>query len=124
MKLLLDQGLPHSAATLLRDKGINTIHVSEIGMSKAEDAKIIKWAQEEGYIVATLDADFHALLALGAVTSPSVIRIRIEKLQAQALTDLLLRVLNACVHELEQGAAVTVEPSRIRIRRLPLLPGT
>jgi predicted nuclease of predicted toxin-antitoxin system len=124
MKLLLDQGLPRSAATLLRDKGIDTTHVSEIGMSKAEDAKIIKWAQQEGCVVATLDADFHALLALDAATSPSVIRIRIEKLQAQALTDLLLRVIDACVHDLEQGAAVTVEPNRIRIRRLPLIPGT
>lgn len=124
MKLLLDQGLPRSAATLLRDKGIDTTHVSEVGMSRAEDAKIIKWAQQEGYVVATLDADFHALLALDAATSPSVIRIRIEKLQAQALTDLLLMVIDECANELEQGAAVTVEPSRIRIRRLPLLPGT
>jgi predicted nuclease of predicted toxin-antitoxin system len=122
MKLLLDQGLPRSAATLLRDKGIDTIHVSEVGMSKAEDAKIIKWAQQEECVVATLDADFHALLALDAATSPSVIRIRIEKLQAQALTDLLLMVIDECATELEQGAAVTVEPSRIRIRRLPLLP--
>ncbi len=124
MKLLLDQGLARSAVTLLRDQGIDTIHVSEIGMSRAEDAKIIKWAREEGCVVATLDADFHTLLALDAVTSPSVIRIRIEKLQAQALTDLLLRVIDECEHELEQGAAVTVEPSRIRIRRLPLFPGT
>jgi predicted nuclease of predicted toxin-antitoxin system len=76
MKLLLDQGLPRSAATLLRQKGIDTIHVSEVGMSRSEDAKIIKWAQEEGRIVATLDADFHTFLALDAVTSPSVIRIR------------------------------------------------
>jgi hypothetical protein len=37
---------------------------------------------------------------------------------------LLLRVIDACVHDLEQGAAVTVEPNRIRIRRLPLIPGT
>ena len=65
---------------------------------------------------------FHTLLALDEVTSPSVIRIRVERLRAQALTDLLLRVIHECEQELQQGAAVTVEPSRIRIRRLPLLP--
>lgn len=122
MKLLLDQGLPLSAAALLCDAGIDTIHVGEIGMSEAEDAEIIQIARDEGRVVATLDADFHTLLALDEATFPSVIRIRIERLRAQALTELLLGVINQCEEELQQGAAVTVEPSRIRIRRLPLLP--
>ncbi len=122
MKLLLDQGLPFSAAALLRDADIDTIHVGEVGMSEAEDADIIQRARGEGRIVATLDADFHTLLALDVASTPSVIRIRIERLRAQALTDLLLMVLAKCEEELEQGAAVTVEPSRIRVRRLPLVP--
>ena len=122
MKLLLDQGLPLSAAALLSDAGIDTIHVGEIGMSEAEDAEIIQRAREDGRVVTTLDADFHTLLALDEATSPSVIRIRIERLRAQALTELLIGVISECEEELQQGAAVTVEPSRIRIRRLPLLP--
>lgn len=122
MKLLLDQGLPLSAAALLRDAGVDTIHVGEIGMSEAEDAEIIQRARDEGRVVATLDADFHTLLALDEATSPSAIRIRIERLRAQALTDLLLTVIIECAEELEQGSAVTIEPSRIRIRRLPLVP--
>jgi predicted nuclease of predicted toxin-antitoxin system len=122
MKLLLDQGLPRSAAALLRDAGIDTIHVGEIGMSEAEDVDIIQRARKEGRIVATLDADFHTLLALDVATTPSVIRIRIERLRAQALTNLLLTVIAECGEDLEQGAAITVEPSRIRVRRLPLVP--
>ena len=122
MKLLLDQGLPLSAAALLRDAGIDTIHVGEIGMPEAEDIEIIQRARDEERVVATLDADFHTLLALDEAISPSVIRIRIERLRAQALTDLLLIVITECAEELEQGSAVTIEPSRIRIRRLPLVP--
>jgi len=122
MKLLLDQGLPLSAAALLRDEGIDTIHVGEIGMSEAEDAEIIQRARNEGRVVATLDADFHTLLALDEAVSPSVIRIRIERLRAQALTDLLLMVIAECEEEIEQRSAITVEPGRIRIRRLPLVP--
>ena len=122
MKLLLDQGLPLSAAALLRDAGLDTIHVGEIEMSEAEDTEIIQRAKEEGRTVATLDADFHALLALDEAIAPSVIRIRIERLRAKSLTELLLNVITECEEELQQGAAVTVEPSRIRIRRLPLLP--
>ncbi|MGL5834838.1 MAG: DUF5615 family PIN-like protein [Waterburya sp.] len=122
MKLLLDQGLPLSAAALLRDAGIDTLHVGEIEMSKAEDSDIIQRAKDEGRVVATLDADFHTLLALDIAIAPSVIRIRIERLRAQALTDLLLKVIAECEKDLEQGSAITVESSRIRIRRLPLLP--
>ncbi|NJL40420.1 MAG: DUF5615 family PIN-like protein [Leptolyngbyaceae cyanobacterium RM2_2_4] len=74
MKLLLDQGLPRSAAALLCDAGIETVHVSEIGMAEAEDAEIIQRARKEERVVATLDADFHTLLALDEATSPSVMR--------------------------------------------------
>ncbi|MEC4812677.1 MAG: DUF5615 family PIN-like protein [Scytonema sp. PMC 1069.18] len=122
MKLLLDQGLPRSAAARLRDVGIDTIHVSEIGLGAAEDAELLQKAIEEERVVVTLDADFHTLLALNEATFPSVIRIRIEGLRAKALTALLVKVINECSEELQQGAAVTVEPHRIRIRRLPLLP--
>jgi len=72
-------------------------------------------------VVVTLDADFHALLALSAAETPSVIRIRIEGLRAQALTNLILTVIGELSEDLELGAVVTVEPSRVRMRHLPLL---
>ncbi|MDJ0632218.1 MAG: DUF5615 family PIN-like protein [Xenococcaceae cyanobacterium MO_188.B29] len=124
MKLLLDQGLPRSASMLLSARGINTIHVGEIGLWAAEDAEIIQKAGEEDRIIVTLDADFHSILAVKNARSPSVIRIRIERLRAKALTELLFDVISECQEELKQGAAVTVEPGRIRIRRLPLLPNS
>jgi predicted nuclease of predicted toxin-antitoxin system len=46
-RLLLDQGLPYSAATLLRQAGWNVVHVSEIGMSRASDADILQRARAE-----------------------------------------------------------------------------
>ncbi|NEP58550.1 MAG: hypothetical protein F6K31_16290 [Symploca sp. SIO2G7] len=122
MRLLLDQGLPRSASILLCEAGIDTIHVAEIGMSAAEDSEILQKAREDELVVITLDADFHTLLALTEATFPSVIRIRIERLRAEALTHLLLMVIGECRKELDLGAVVSVEPSRIRVRRLPLLP--
>ncbi len=56
------------------------------------------------------------------MTLPSVIRIRIERLRALPLTELILDVIRQCQDDLKQGAAVTVELNRIRIRRLPLIP--
>ena len=78
MKLLLDQGLPRSASSLLTQQGLDTIHVSEIGMWAAEDSEIMQKAQADNRVVVTLDADFHSILALNNFSSPSVIRIRIE----------------------------------------------
>jgi predicted nuclease of predicted toxin-antitoxin system len=124
MKLLLDQGLPRSASSLLSKQGFNTIHVSEIGMWAAEDSEIIQKAQEDNRVVVTLDADFHSILALNNFDSPSIIRIRIERLRALALTQLIIDVIGQCQEDLEQGAAITVEPNRIRIRRLPLIPNS
>ena len=120
MKLLLDQGLPRSAANLLRAAEIDAVHVAEIDLAAAEDVQILQKAREDMRVVVTLDADFHALLALAQSTSPSVIRIRIESLRAPAVTKLLLTTLCECKEELVAGAAVTIEIGRIRLRRLPL----
>jgi predicted nuclease of predicted toxin-antitoxin system len=121
MRLLLDQGLPRSAAKLLREAGIDTVHVGDIGYSTADDAAILEKGREEKRIVITFDADFHALLALSRAATPSVIRIRIEGLYGKKAADLIQAVLTRCVEDLKQGAVVTVRPKRIRVRRLPLL---
>jgi len=78
-------------------------------------------AEEEGRVVVTLDADFHSLLALKGAKLPSVIRIRIERLKAQALTSLLLSVLPECEENLLKGAVVTIESTCVRLRLLPLV---
>ena len=122
MKLLLDQGLPRSTSRLLRETGIDAVHVSEIGYSKSEDAVILERGREEDRTVVTLDADFHALLALSDAASPSVIRIRIEGLKGETAANLIRTVLMQCEEELKRGAVVTVERHRIRIRSLPLTP--
>jgi predicted nuclease of predicted toxin-antitoxin system len=103
MKLLLDQGLPLSAASLLREDGIDTVHTAEIGYSAAEDADILDYARAESRIVATLDADFHALLALSGASSPSVIRIRVDGLQGRAISIMLQSVLQQCDEDLAHG---------------------
>jgi predicted nuclease of predicted toxin-antitoxin system len=120
MKLLLDQGIPRSAAALLREAGIDTVHVGEIGHSRSDDNVILQLARDSDRTVATLDADFHTLLALSGESMPSVIRVRIEKLRADAMSKLLQAVIEQCKDDLAKGAAVIVQESRIRIRHLPI----
>ena len=75
MRLILDQGVPRDAASLLRKLGYECTHVGEPGMSRAADQEILAWAAGENATVVTLDADFHAILAVSRATGPSVIRL-------------------------------------------------
>src|SRR3712207_3532525 len=119
---LLDQGVPRSAAALLRAAGIDTVHTGEIGYAPADDTAILQLGEAEDRVVDTFDADFHALLALSSAKGPSVIRLRIEGLRAAEVVSLLQTVVAPYGQDLEQGAVVTVQAGRLRLRRLPLLP--
>lgn len=120
MKLLLDQGLPRSAAKLLRDAGVDAVHTAECGLAAAPDITILDHARREERTVVTLDADFHALLAMRGDAAPSVIRIRIEGLRAEAVANLVQTILQQCSKELVKGAMVSVTSDRIRVRHLPV----
>lgn len=121
MRLLLDQGLPRSTGLYLRNPDTEVLHVGEVGLSTASDSKILDFARQQGTVVVTLDADFHAMLALSAAIGPSVIRVRIEGLRAELLATLLMNVLEICADDLEKGAMVSVTENGARVRRLPLL---
>ena len=120
MKLLLDQGTPRSAATILRGAGLDAVHTGETGLAEAEDSEIIRRAAEESRIIVTIDADFHAQLALTQARQPSVIRVRIEGLRAEEFSGLLQNVLNQCTDDLNAGAMISVNDFQIRVRRLPI----
>ena len=89
-------------------------------MAQASDRQILDRAIAERRIVATLDADFHTILALSGAQAPSVIRMRIQGLKGRQLSILLQEILSRCREDLRAGAMITVEPHRIRTHRLPV----
>ncbi|MFO0840907.1 MAG: DUF5615 family PIN-like protein [Gemmataceae bacterium] len=123
MKLLLDQGLPRSAAQHLRDAGHDVKHVGEIGLAHATDATILDAACTDHRWIVTLDADFHLLLAKANASTPSVIRIRQEGLKGAEVAALVHEVVVRCGGELARGALVSVIPPYIRVKLLPLVKG-
>jgi predicted nuclease of predicted toxin-antitoxin system len=124
MRLLLDQNLSAAAADVLRSRGMDVFHAREVGLAATEDRDILQWCRMNDRTVVTLDADFHALLALAGSSTPSVIRIRIEGLRDAELADLISGVIDAVRDDLERGAAVTVNAKSIRLRALPLAGGS
>jgi predicted nuclease of predicted toxin-antitoxin system len=120
MKILLDEGLPRRAATLLRDLGTDAVHVTEIRDPGTADLAILEEARASGRIVVTLDADFHALLAVNGWSSPSVIRIRRQGLSASDVRDLVIRLIHDHEAALLSGVALSVRAHLVGIRKLPL----
>ena len=121
MKLLLDQGLPRSAANFLCEAGFDAVHVSNIGHASSTDIRIVELSQAENRTIITLDADFHAILALSGALSPSIIRIRIEGLKGIPMAALILSVLEQCKEHIQKGASITVQKNCVRVRLLPIL---
>lgn len=119
-RVLLDQGLPRSAARILVQHGWDAQHVGEIGMSQAEDIAILDLARHQNRVVITLDADFHALLAVSGQAHPSVIRIRQEGLKGESIAALVETIFASAGSQLDSGALVTVANGNLRIKLLPI----
>ena len=92
IRVLLDQGIGHSAGPELAAAGWDVRHVR----------------------------DFHALLAVSGERAPSVVRIRQEGLSGIDFARLLLKIWPDIADSLALGAVVSVTEHRIRVRRLPV----
>jgi predicted nuclease of predicted toxin-antitoxin system len=121
MRLLIDANLSPRLVAPLRNEGFDTTHVADIGLATATDSEIFDHAVSEGFAIVTADSDFAMLLALRRSTSPSVIQLRhVAELGSDAHVELLLSNLPAIVEELERGVVVSLSPTRLAIRDLPI----
>lgn len=120
IRLVLDQGVPRDAAKQLRDLGYECIHVGEIGMWKAADNEILGLAAGKNAVIVTLDADFHAILAVSGASGPSLIRLRMQGLDAPNVVQLVEQVLTVYETDLRRGSLVTVKARKTACHRLPI----
>ncbi len=120
MKLLVDMNLSPRWVEVLSQAGIEALHWSEVGATDAQDVDIMHYAHENGLCVFTHDLDFSAILAASGAIRPSVIQVRSDDVAPEALCKMLLAAINQHGQALEQGALLTIEPARARVRILPL----
>ena len=118
--LVLDQGIPRDAAGKLRELGYECIHVGEVGMSTATDEEILRFAFAKSAVVVTLDADFHAILAVSGAAGPSVIRVRLQSLRASEISECVRVVSLRFASELKAGSLVTVKARKTTCHTLPI----
>jgi len=112
-------GLGTGVAQWLRDQGHDAVHLREASMSRATDQEVFAKAQRESRVVVTCDLDFGEILAMsGAIVS--VVVMRLANPATMRAIERLDVVLANCAAELDRGAIVAVEESRLRVRSLPI----
>lgn len=122
MKLLVDMNLSPRWINVLTDAGIEATHWSTLGANNAPDAEIMAYASVNDYVVLTHDLDFGAILAATHGEKPSVVQIRAEDVSPDVIGKQVIAALRQMTPELTEGALLTVDPGRTRLRVLPLHP--
>jgi predicted nuclease of predicted toxin-antitoxin system len=100
--------------------GIESIHWSKVGKPNAPDKEIFDWARKKGYLVFTNDLDFGTLLAINKTNCPSVIQIRTQDVTPQNAFKTIMSTLTKYNHHLDQGALITIDENKSRVRILPI----
>ncbi len=120
IRLLADMNISPKTVRVLQQHGWDIVRVSQILPVSASDQEILELARRQNRTVVTQDLDFSALLALGGYDRPSLIILRLSVSDPEAVTDRLLELLPRLEQVLQEGCAVTVEETTVRIRKLPV----
>ncbi len=123
MRFLIDNALSPVVAERLQDAGHDAAHVRDYGLHAASDEEIFDRAQQEQRVIVSADTDFGTLLALRRERSPSVVLFRHgTQRRPEQQSETLLANIATIKRDLADGSIVVVEPDRIRVRKLPLIP--
>lgn len=122
MKLIIDMNLSPRWVDELSKAGIPAEHWSTLGAFNATDQEIMAFAKSNNCVVLTHDLDFSGILASTHGDKPSVVQIRSEDVSPETIGKQVIAALMQTSRELEEGALVTIDPVRTRLRILPLPP--
>jgi predicted nuclease of predicted toxin-antitoxin system len=113
VKLLLDACVWGKAQTVLCDAGHDVVWAGE-WREDPGDTDILKRAHREGRVLVTLDKDFGELAILRRMKHSGIIRL--VDISATRQAEICLQVIQKYEELLVDGAIITVDSRRVRIR--------
>ena len=120
MKILIDMNLSPSWVTVFEQEQWEAIHWSTVGKATAPDSEILEWAAANNFVVFTHDLDFGGLLASKSRRAPSVVQLRSQETSPSKMGAIVIDAIRQLEADLGLGALVTIDPTRSRLRILPL----
>jgi predicted nuclease of predicted toxin-antitoxin system len=120
MWFVTDMGVSWRVVEWLRANGHEAIHLQEEHLQRLPNGGIFIKAAEEQRVILTWDLDFTEIVALSATRLVSAIVFRLLNTRSENVIRRLARVLSDSTQDLEDGAIISVEDSRHRVRLLPL----
>ena len=120
MRILVDMNLSPRWVDALDESGFDAVHWSTVGDGDAPDRTLMQWARQGGPVVFIHALDFSALLASTQASKPSTVQLRTGDIFPGHRSGLVVRALRQFESELREGAILSVDPDRARIRCLPL----
>jgi predicted nuclease of predicted toxin-antitoxin system len=120
MRLLADLHISPRTVQFLRSLDHDVLRVADLLPATASDKTIVERAAQVERIILTQDLDITAIIALSRRQYPSLVTLRLSSARIEFVNTILQRTLPILEEDLLQGALVTIEDSRIRVRRLPL----
>jgi predicted nuclease of predicted toxin-antitoxin system len=120
MKLLIDMNLSPDRVDIFSREGWTALHWSDVGDPRAPDDEIMAWARANDCVVFTHDLDFGIMLAYSRDDGPSVIQVRVQDVMPWSLGGRVVQILRQFEDALEEGALVTVDENKARVRVLPI----
>lgn len=120
MRFLADMGVSQRVVEWPRREGRDAIHLREERLQRLDDRGIFSKAIAERRIVLTFDLDFGEIAAFIRNQPASIIVFRLRNDRSLHVIERLKAVLPDCAKALENGAVVSVEDSRHRVRFLPI----
>jgi predicted nuclease of predicted toxin-antitoxin system len=120
MRLIADLHIAPRTVEFLKTLGHDVLRVPEVLPATAPDTEIIAYAVQARRTILTQDLDFSAEIALSGRSYPSVLLLRLSSSRIESVNRVLMGVLSGLEQDVLDGALITIEDHRVRLRRLPL----
>lgn len=115
MKFLVDAQLPIALCDLIKKKGFDCIHTTDLPLKNlTPDSSIIAVSKKEERIVITKDSDFYHSFILKREPH-KVLFVRVGNLRLSKLIELFDKNLENIIKKFKSGSMIEITPDEIRI---------